>query len=710
MTKRISLALVVHNHQPVGNFGWVIEDVYNKAYEPMIGALERHPTIRLALHYTGPLLEWMAAERPESIERLRALWSSATRWRSWAAACSSRSSCRCRSAIAPASSTRMRDDVAARFGEAPRGAWLAERVWEPSLPFDLAAAGYEYTVLDDNHLRGAFVPEDQMWGTYTTDDQGKLLTIFGTEKGLRYRIPWRPVERPDRLPARQRDRGRRSRRGHGRRRREVRGVAGNLRAVLERRRSGSTAASRHSRRTTTWLTTVTPSTWMDDASAQRPHLHPDLVVRRDDRLGTAGRRAARLQPAHGARRDAGPARACASCVARCGATSRRAIARSTTCTSRCCGSRPRSRQCRPVTMRDRALDHLYRGQSNDCYWHGWFGGIYIVHMRMATLAELIAAEDLALGEDGVLSGAPTTTSTASTKSRSGPSGQTVIVDVAEGAGIGSWDLRASRLALASVLRRRPEPYHDQIIEAARQRRLAADRVVDDSRSSDLSKLIVYDDHERRSGLVRVFDESTDQRSASFDTERLDCRAGHRLQLVAASATRAACACARRSASTATDTMAIAHGRPSRVVAVDAVRRHARARMEPQPARRRRESRGVLPVRRRASGATTPPGPWTAGAELTFGNTYEGVDISLSADRRPRPRSGIRSRPCPTQSRASNASTRARASSSAGRCRLSADQSATFTTTMTSRSHATAPPRSRLRRPEPSWRRDVDDCW
>ena len=48
-------------------------------------------------------------------------------------------------------------------------------------------------------------------------------------------------------------------------------------------------------------------------------------------------------------------------------------------------------------IRDRALDHLYRGQSNDCYWHGLFGGIYIVHMRMATLAELIAAEDLALG-------------------------------------------------------------------------------------------------------------------------------------------------------------------------------------------------------------------------------------------------------------------------------------------------------------------------
>src|SRR4029078_6951020 len=55
--------------------------------------------------------------------------------------------------------------------------------------------------------------------------------------------------------------------------------------------------------------------------------------------------------------------------------------------------------------RDRALDHLYRGQSNDCYWHGLFGGIYLVHMRMATLAELIAAEELVLGDAAAGGGA-----------------------------------------------------------------------------------------------------------------------------------------------------------------------------------------------------------------------------------------------------------------------------------------------------------------
>ena len=71
--RRISLALTLHNHQPVGNFGWVFDEIYEKAYLPMIEALERHPKVRLSLHYTGPLLEWFAAAHPEFLARVRAL-------------------------------------------------------------------------------------------------------------------------------------------------------------------------------------------------------------------------------------------------------------------------------------------------------------------------------------------------------------------------------------------------------------------------------------------------------------------------------------------------------------------------------------------------------------------------------------------------------------------------------------------------------------
>ena len=89
---------------------------------------------------------------------------------------------------------RMADELEGSFGRAPRGAWLAERVWEPDLPTSLVAAGYGWTILDDAHFRAAAIPEDELWGPYTTEDQGRLLAVFGTEQGLRYRIPFRDVE------------------------------------------------------------------------------------------------------------------------------------------------------------------------------------------------------------------------------------------------------------------------------------------------------------------------------------------------------------------------------------------------------------------------------------------------------------------------------------------------------------------------------------
>ena len=89
---------------------------------------------------------------------------------------------------------RMGDELEALFGRRPTGAWLAERVWEPDLPTSLVAGGYDWTILDDAHFRAATIPEEAMWGPYTTEDQGRLLRVFGTEQGLRYRIPFREVD------------------------------------------------------------------------------------------------------------------------------------------------------------------------------------------------------------------------------------------------------------------------------------------------------------------------------------------------------------------------------------------------------------------------------------------------------------------------------------------------------------------------------------
>ena len=509
MTKRISLALVIHNHQPVGNFGWVIEDVYEKAYEPLIGALERHPAVRLALHYTGPLLEWMDANRPEAIERLRALVDrdrveilGGGHFEPILVALPERDRL--------GQLRRMRDDLERRFGRVPTGAWLAERVWEPSLPTALVDAGYRYTVLDDNHLRGASVAEDEMWGTYTTDDQGRLLTIFGTEQGLRYRIPWHPV--PDLIKYLH------DAATEGGERLGIMGDDGEKfggwpgtwelcwgkEAWIEECFSALEENA-------DWLTTVTPSAWMNT--------HPPIgriyvptasyVEMTEWALPPEEAKVFHRLLAEATDKDRPAARFLRGGMWRNFQARYREI-------------NDLHKQMLRVSaavevmpageLRDRALDHLYRGQSNDCYWHGLFGGVYIVHMRMATLAELIAAEDLVLG-GRALSGVADYDLDGRDEVLIGSSGATVLIDPAEGGGIGSWDLRASRVALASVLRRRPEAYHAQLRAAeakASADTAAAGEAISPheqfaAKEHGLSRYLVYDDYERRSGLVRVLD-------------------------------------------------------------------------------------------------------------------------------------------------------------------------------------------------------------
>src|SRR4029078_2206461 len=116
----------------------------------------------------------------------------------------------------------------------------------------------------------------------------------------------------------------------------------------------------------------------------------------------------------------------------------------------------------PGLRRELAVDPLLAGQSNDPYWHGLFGGIYLPDLRLANHANLVAAEDLALGggagETGVeldldLDGRP--------EILLANAGEFVTIKPDEGAGIGRWDVRAARLALGAAARRRPEAYHEE---------------------------------------------------------------------------------------------------------------------------------------------------------------------------------------------------------------------------------------------------------
>ena len=189
---KISLALVVHAHQPVGNFDHVFEEAYQKAYNPFVQTLLRHPRIRMGLHFSGCLMEWIEKHHAEFFEQLKQL---AIRgqvellgggfYEPVLAAIPD--------ADKAAQISGLSDYLEKHFGRRPQGAWLTERVWRPDLVRPLAEAGVGYVILDDTHFTAAGVEANRLHGTYLTEDLGVQLQLVPSLKKLRYTIPFRDM-------------------------------------------------------------------------------------------------------------------------------------------------------------------------------------------------------------------------------------------------------------------------------------------------------------------------------------------------------------------------------------------------------------------------------------------------------------------------------------------------------------------------------------
>ena len=189
----VVLSLAIHNHQPVGNFDHIMARATDNAYAPLVGALERHPRIRLALHYSGPLLDWLKPHRPDLLQRIRALAA-----RGQVEILTGGYYEPILAAIPDADKRgqieKLTRTITAEFGSAPEGLWLAERVWEPHLARPIGEAGVRYTIVDDTHFRAVGLEEAHLLGYYITEEDGVPLAIFPSLKRLRYLIPWAPVE------------------------------------------------------------------------------------------------------------------------------------------------------------------------------------------------------------------------------------------------------------------------------------------------------------------------------------------------------------------------------------------------------------------------------------------------------------------------------------------------------------------------------------
>ena len=188
------LALVIHFHQPVGNLDAVVRSATERCYRPFLETLERFEDLKMTLHYSGCLLEWLEANAPDVSDTIRGLSErgqiellTGGFYEPILAALPHRDQ---------VGQIRMlTDHLATRYGADATGLWLTERVWEQEVVGAIAEAGARYTILDDTIFHSVGIGDDELTGPFVTDHDGRPLLVYAGDRNLRYLIPYKRVER-----------------------------------------------------------------------------------------------------------------------------------------------------------------------------------------------------------------------------------------------------------------------------------------------------------------------------------------------------------------------------------------------------------------------------------------------------------------------------------------------------------------------------------
>lgn len=513
MLPRFHLVLLIHAHQPSGNFEHVFERCYQTSYLPFIDLLEKYPSVHIGLHYSGPLLSWISANHPEYNLRLRKLAASGQVELVGGGFYEP-----ILVSIPPEDQreqlTRLADYIELHFGRRPTGAWLAERVWEPQLPSVLAEAGVAYTIVDDMHfLSAGFTPED-LFGAYIAEDRGKSVWLFPGQKPLRYLLPFGKVD----------------------------DAIAYLKDAAARHPGGCAAMGddmekfgvwpgtfRHCytdgwldqffaalQENSSWLSVSTPSEFSaDHAPLGRADLPTASYTEMMEWvLPTQIRqRFTALQKEFGSRPEVlsflrgGSWRGFFTKYPESNLLNKkmlRASARVAAVPARRSGSAP-------AQSLAEARDFLLRAQSNDAYWHGVFGGIYAPHLRTELWRNLIRAEIIAdrLTPSGNLPRVERMDYDADGASElvfSAPEYH-ALLKPGDGATIAMLDFRPAAATLINSMQRRPEAYHARLRDASRIAETGAISIHDQTRVKEpgLQRFLRYDTWPRHAFRVLIFD-------------------------------------------------------------------------------------------------------------------------------------------------------------------------------------------------------------
>jgi hypothetical protein len=510
------LVLIVHAHQPCGNFHNVVEECYQNSYRAFLSLIEKHPKIRVGLHYSGPLLLWIEKNHPEYFACLKGLVS-AGQVELIGGGFYEPILISIPEADRLEQIVRLADYLEKHFGKRPTGAWLAERVWEPQLPSTLANANVSYTLVDDLPFLAAGFEPQELYGPYIAEDCGKSVWLFPGLKELRYLIPFRRVEEsiaffkqaalvhPGGTAAFGDDM-------------EKFGVwPGTLKHCYSNGWLTDFFAALENN--SDWLTVVTPSECIashvplgraDLPSASYAEMM-EWVLPTNTRLRFYG-----LQREFSGRQDllaflrGGGWRGFFRKYPEANLLHKKMLRVS----AGVAAIPPRRSSPEHTAQVREARDQLLRGQSNDAYWHGVFGGLYAPHLRTEVWRNLVRAEVMvdhltpgaslprvefldyeADGDAELLFSAPE---------------YQALVKPGDGATIAAFDFRLSAATLINSMQRRPEAYHVRLREAAGSDAGAGAVSIHDQlrvKEPNLQQFLCYDRFARHSFRLLIFEPS-----------------------------------------------------------------------------------------------------------------------------------------------------------------------------------------------------------
>ena len=463
---KMNLLMVLHAHQPVGNFPWVLAKAVAECYQPVVQALAAYPEIRCGLHFSGPLLQYMLANNRDLIETVSAMVRRGQ--------VEMLSGGFYEPLLASIPTRDARDQMAMMsqatrqiFGQEPKGFWLAERIWEPGLPAKLAPAGLGYTLVDDTHFYYAGLAEGDMFGYHLTEREGHSLALFPTHKQLRYTIPFQEPERTVDFLGR-------AYAAHG-------ATCATYGDDMEKfglwpetwewvfGKGWLVRFFEKILEASDWLATTTPSDFLATHPASGRVYPPTASYEEMLTWALPAEAGAELENIIHELQEEGRFEKMRRFL-RGGQWDNFLIKyrESNLMHKRMLWV---SGKVAAADEKDQARDHLMQAQCNCAYWHGLFGGLYLGHLRQAIHQHLIAAEDLLdKAKHGEGPWASCTVSDLDRDSNdevilSGPA-LDAVVHPAYGGSISVLDLRAQRFNLADTLTRRFEAYHEKLVQAA----------------------------------------------------------------------------------------------------------------------------------------------------------------------------------------------------------------------------------------------------